>query len=368
MGVRNVGLSLILLADCTSLEPPAPSVVPPSADAEVAEDLEESTEPTEPDASIDAQTLPWRWRSPVATGEPDRFMPMPASVVNGATTVEARALAEGGVQVVQSRRGRTRWTATVGEAHYDTASLVWAGDVFVAHYEAIASGAQVSRLDRASGKVVWTRPLQGLGPLGHSKYSNAVQIEFTGGELWVFGREASGAYVEVLDVADGHRVDHSLVEADLVDLQWREVESPAVWGQPGFDLPTGWTMLEGSPTQLQLTPDAGDSRTVTLPGPYGNCDTGAAIEHDGTLYLANACTSSTGAHLYALSLSDFTWTWETDLSAVGPIAHSAYANRVAIEWNDGRVLVFGDEAMGRYVEALDPADGSMLVNKLWPVR
>ncbi|MCR9165827.1 MAG: hypothetical protein ACE37F_32210 [Nannocystaceae bacterium] len=364
--MRVAGLLVILSGGCTASEPRSPTAAPASAEVEPARDTDDArdAEDRRDDAMGEPQRLAWRWRSPVAPGDSEPFPPMPTSVVNGPTTVEARALAEGGVEVVQSRRGRTQWTAAVGDAHHDAAALAWAGDVFVAHYCAIASGAVVTRLDRESGRVTWTQPLTGLGPVAHSRYKNAVQLEVVGGTVRVFGREAQGAYVEELDVADGHRMGHSRVEPALVELQWRAVDVPR--GEAGFDLPQGWSMGEGEAPLLRYAPPGGEVRSIALPSSFGDCDTGAGLEHDGVLYLAHACGSSTGARLYALYVSEFAWQWQADLYALGPIGHFAYANRVALEWRGDRVLVFGDESLGRYVEAIDPERGGTLVNQSWP--
>ena len=102
---------------------------------------------------------------------------------------------------------------------------------------------------------------------------------------------------------------------------------------------------------------------VLIPG-----DEPAEPADDGVLYLVHACSITSGARLYAVGVGETAWRWQTELYAVGPIAHSAYSNRVDLEWKDGRVVVHGDEAMGRYVEAVDPQTGETLVNKRWPPR
>ena len=345
----------LLAAACTSAEPPPPVSAEPAPQIEEA-----SATPSEP---VVEQTLPWRWTVDTSSEVGETWMPMPAAVDNGTTHVEATALEDGRVEVVQSHSSVEQWRTTIGAPHEDTAALAWFGDVLAVHYSAIASGATAVRLDRRTGGVQWETPLIGLGPIGHSKYRNAVQVELRAGQAWIYGWEAQGAYVEVLDLATGRAVQHSIVEPGLTELRWEDADPPPP--REGFQLPAPWGVGAGEPPVLWSRPPGAEARSIPLPGGYGSCDTGAGLEHDGVLYLARACSMSSGARLLALSISDWEWQWQHELIGLGPIAHSAYSNRVRIDHRDGRLLVYGDEAMGRYVEAVDPASGRTLATKRW---
>jgi outer membrane protein assembly factor BamB len=75
--------------------------------------------------------------------------------------------------------------------------------VYLVRFGLITSGATVTAYDFGTGRRAWERRLIGLGPIDHSKYSNRVQARVARGQLTVFGWEAAGKYVEVLDTRTG---------------------------------------------------------------------------------------------------------------------------------------------------------------------
>jgi hypothetical protein len=75
--------------------------------------------------------------------------------------------------------------------------------VYLVRFGLITSGATVTAYDLGSGSPRWERRLVGLGPIEHSKYSNRVQLRVERDRLSVFGWEAAGKYVEVLDTRTG---------------------------------------------------------------------------------------------------------------------------------------------------------------------
>jgi len=83
------------------------------------------------------------------------------------------------------------------------------GRIFVAFYHRGAAGCQLAGFDAASGKPLWSVQLDGIGPIGHSKYSNRVQMSIIGGHPTVFGSEAK-RYIEQRDAATGALVSHQL--------------------------------------------------------------------------------------------------------------------------------------------------------------
>ena len=121
---------------------------------------------------------------------------------------------EGGT--VEVRRldaaGRTRWRQSYGPTPADSAALFLHGDtLYAALYSDAATGGQVVALDVDSGAQRWAAHLQAMGPLHHSKYRNQIQLRLLDGRLAVFGDEAAGRYVEVLDPSRGRRLAHRKV-------------------------------------------------------------------------------------------------------------------------------------------------------------
>ncbi|MCH9683392.1 MAG: hypothetical protein K0V04_18290, partial [Deltaproteobacteria bacterium] len=251
------------------------------------------------------------------------------------TRVEARARDGGRIEVVQSHRGSTQWTTIVGAPSDEAAALAWAGDVLVAHYHPMSSGADLTRLDGDTGKPIWSVPLRARGQVDHSKYRNDVQLRVAAGLVWVYGWESDGAYVETRSLEDGFMDNHLRVERGLPDIDWRAV------------------------------PETTFDPSIVWPHAVDDCSTGASLEHDGMTYVVQACSISSGARLSARPSRGSEWTWHANLLGIGPISHSAYSNRVALEWKDDHLVVYGDEAMGRYVEVIETRTGATVVNKRW---
>jgi hypothetical protein len=72
-------------------------------------------------------------------------------------------------------------------------------ELFLVRWCAISSGAELVVLDAETGAIVTTRPLRALGPVAHSEYMNTVELDLVHDHLVVFGFEASGDYIEVVD-------------------------------------------------------------------------------------------------------------------------------------------------------------------------
>ncbi len=357
--LRHLAPVVWLLA-CTSTEPPPAPVAKPSP----APVVEPEPEPTPPQRF--EQTAAWQWTSALAPGTPEVDPSLPNHITNGPVRIEARTRDTGGVEVEQSRDSRSEWITVLGaERGSRAAALQFMGDIVVAHYPPISTGATLARLDRTTGAVVWEVPLEGLGPLSHGQYLSEVQLTGGAGRIRVHGRESAGAYVEVRALEDGALIEHSRVEPALVDRVWTDFESPSA-GREGLSLPEGWSLSDTKPRRLHYAPPGGPTIDLPLPNDEGDCEVGHAVQRDDMLYLAHGCSITAGARLHALSLTEGSWQWNTQLQGLGPIAHSAYSNRVRLEWTDGRLFVYGDEAMGRYLEAVEPETGRTLVTKRWP--
>ncbi len=79
----------------------------------------------------------------------------------------------------------------------------WKGTLFLAKYCPISTGCEVVAIEIATGKELWKSSLEGIGPTGHSKYRNRVNIETDGKKIIVYGNESNGKYVEHLDINSG---------------------------------------------------------------------------------------------------------------------------------------------------------------------
>jgi hypothetical protein len=86
----------------------------------------------------------------------------------------------------------------------DTAFLHIEGNVlFAAIYSQSSTGCKILALNLLSNQILWEKQLQGLGSVGHSRYSNKVQMILTDNKLVVFGWESGGKYIEISNPASG---------------------------------------------------------------------------------------------------------------------------------------------------------------------
>lgn len=87
---------------------------------------------------------------------------------------------------------------TSKDASERTVFTRWKDILYIAEYSPIASGCRVAAVDLKSGQQLWRTRLRGIGPTGHSKYLNLVNIETDGQLIVVAGNEAHGRYIEHL--------------------------------------------------------------------------------------------------------------------------------------------------------------------------
>lgn len=86
-------------------------------------------------------------------------------------------------------------------------------------------------------------------------------------------------------------------------------------------------------------------------------DTAVMAADGAAIYVAHHSAIATGTVLTRIDGDTGDIRWSRALIGAGPIAHSQYTNRVALEIVDGRAVVFGNEASGQYTEIVDPQDG-----------
>lgn len=81
---------------------------------------------------------------------------------------------------------------------------------------------------------------------------------------------------------------------------------------------------------------------------------------DGVLYTTRFAPESSGCTVAAINLTTARVLWERRLTALGPVEHSKYRNRVNLVVRDATVIVYGNETAGRYIEAVDARTGALI--------
>lgn len=147
-----------------------------------------------------AEQIAWAGQEglPLAVPEKD---PILAVVDRDDNVVVVRSADRQSAYVQREKFHRTAlWRHPLPNEFQNEAAIVVRGStVFVAYYCAISSGARLFALDLQTGKERFVTQLQGLGPIDHSKYSNHVVLKIQDGFVVVFGNEAAGRYIEVVD-------------------------------------------------------------------------------------------------------------------------------------------------------------------------
>lgn len=100
------------------------------------------------------------------------------------------------------------WGIDLAEQFVPGGALAISGTtVLVARYCAISTGTTIDAYNLTTGAPLWHTRLYGVGPVGHSKYFNDVELRVApigkAAHVIVSGFEAYGKYVEVLDIVSG---------------------------------------------------------------------------------------------------------------------------------------------------------------------
>jgi hypothetical protein len=111
----------------------------------------------------------------------------------------------GSVQV--TRRGHT---VVRFKAHSETAFVILADRVLVySVHHPISTGCTLVAFDLKRRRQLWKTNLKGIGPVGHSKYRNRINLTAgPGAAVTVFGWESFGRYLEVVDLKTGKTLTH----------------------------------------------------------------------------------------------------------------------------------------------------------------
>ncbi len=157
--------------------------------------------------SAGAAAIAWQWDT-----KPDLFPAVDLEIQRGAATyvlAQPRRRTPDREDAIELRG--PGWVAQVGR-HWHIGAAMVADDahVYAASYSRAATGCELAAVATATGQEVWRVRLDGIGEIGHSKYSNRVQLRLIGGNPTVFGDEAQ-RYIEQRDAATGARVSHQLL-------------------------------------------------------------------------------------------------------------------------------------------------------------
>jgi outer membrane protein assembly factor BamB len=147
----------------------------------------------------------------------------------------------------------------------------------------------------------------------------------------------------------------------LLDWRWgddREGDGVRVAGD-------GTVRLQAADGRLVIRAADAAGRTAWTE-PVDDADAGSIDADDHTAYVALYRSGATGARLRALEVTTGRARWEVSLAGLGPVHHSKYANRVRVRLVATRVIVYGNEAGGRYVEVRAASDGRLVAHRVMP--
>ncbi|HZY91015.1 MAG TPA: hypothetical protein VFE78_39700 [Gemmataceae bacterium] len=94
------------------------------------------------------------------------------------------------------------------DGHTRTVFAVRDHVLYYADFGPSSSGCEVVAFDLRAKKQLWKAQLKGLGPIAHTRYSNAVNLDLEKFAVRVRGKESAGRYVEYVDLKTGKTVGH----------------------------------------------------------------------------------------------------------------------------------------------------------------
>jgi hypothetical protein len=80
------------------------------------------------------------------------------------------------------------------------------GIIYYPQYRETANGCKWVAFDLVRGRELWTTRLFGIGFVSHSEYTNQIYCKTVGQRIVVYGDEAAGQYVEILDMRTGRTI------------------------------------------------------------------------------------------------------------------------------------------------------------------
>ena len=158
--------------------------------------------PPSPGAAAD---VPWQWSgAPLGPGSQHDATPVTIAQPGGGRCVFSFDATAKTTHLGCTDRPGVEWARDEGDHILAAAALAVAGDALVVvSFIPMASGATATAYERATGRERWRTGLHGIGRVSHSGYLNDVRVRVAGDRVVVTGWEASGRYVEVVDLASG---------------------------------------------------------------------------------------------------------------------------------------------------------------------
>lgn len=151
-----------------------------------------------------ADAIPWQWSE--EAGPAGRAFSV---AVEGGASVDVARGRDGKVVGLRKygRGGGELWAVQlVAPAARNVAFLVHDGSLYLALYAEGATGAEIAAVDTKTGRLLFRRPLQKVGPVHHGKIRNRVQLRFIDPWVVAFGDESAGRYIEAIDAKTGAEV------------------------------------------------------------------------------------------------------------------------------------------------------------------
>lgn len=141
----------------------------------------------------------WRWPEPAPEPELAVSIALP-----GGGECQLESPEQGPTTIGCASAGALAWKQAIEGDFVGRGALVSDGQRVVAvTWSRIANGARARAWALADGALLWDRPIEGIGPQSHSKYSNLIMVDLEGELVIVRGLESHGHYSEALDIATG---------------------------------------------------------------------------------------------------------------------------------------------------------------------
>lgn len=110
------------------------------------------------------------------------------------------------LRLVQDGREIFSW-----QGHSRTVFVTTDSTLYRADFHPSMNGCALVAYDLKNRQQKWKTALWGIGPRSHSQYSNQINLTFDGKYLIVYGNEAYGQYIELVDPESGRTVGHKVV-------------------------------------------------------------------------------------------------------------------------------------------------------------
>lgn len=151
------------------------------------------------------------------------------------------------------------------------------------------------------------------------------------------------------------------MEAENIKWQWDETKLDNTAIYCGSQLNYVFDEVANT-AKLQLSDLSGEVKII-WEGKNVFAETAFLYIEGKVLFAAIYSQGSTGCMIVALNLETGKTIWERQLISLGSVGHSRYRNRVQMILTDNKLVVFGWESGGKYIEISNPASGDLILNR-----